>query len=166
MVRWVAALLVAATLATPVAAASAAGSGSGPDPVEPVRAALYHALMAEIMTTGVETTTEQARWSIGPVNPYPALEADKVIAACIDWGETSLAAVAWHGYAYFYDRTQSRPLDDPARLAQLEARARDHCRQYEATADCFCYMVDRNGRNALRLPEWFVEANLPGRARR
>ncbi|MEX2632375.1 MAG: hypothetical protein WD341_20800 [Tistlia sp.] len=151
-------------LALPSGPAAAATPESGP--LEQVRAALYHALMAEILGTGIETASEGAARSIGPVNPYPSIQADKVVAACINWENSSLGAVEWHGYAYYYDSAQSRPQDDPEQLVKLEARAKEHCRQYEAAADCYCRTVDVNERNALELPAWFVEAHLSGHARR
>lgn len=153
-------LLAGAGLAPAEAAERTAG------PAEQVRAALYHSLMTEIMMTGVETATRNARWSIGATNPYPAIAADKVISACINWDDTTIDQVDWHGYAYFYDRSQAQPEDDAETLAALEERANGYCARYAAMNDCYCQLVDSNGRNALHLPEWFLGTHLPGQARR
>ncbi len=155
-------LCLAAALAPAAAGPAPAAEGARTDRVEQVRWALYHRLMADILLTGVKTATEGARWSIGEVNPYPAIASDKVIAACINWDATTPDAVDWYGYAYYYDTGQSRAEYDIVKLEQLEQRANDYCAQYEATNDCFCQIVDRNGFNALRLPEWFVDSRLGG----
>lgn len=158
--RFAGILLLAAWLP---AAAPALPAAAEADPRAQVRAALYHTLMAEIMKTGVESASDGARWSIGEVNPYPALTGDKVISACINWDNTTLGAVDWYGYAYYYDRSGDRPTGEAARLERLEERAQAFCRRYEATSDCWCQPVDRNGRNALAVPEWFLRSRLERR---
>lgn len=164
------AILLTAAQAAP--AKAAAPESAAPESAAQLRAALYHALMAEILSTGVESASEGARWSLGPVNPYPSLRGDKVISACIDWDGTTLEAVDWSGYAYYYDRAPGldrgqAPRDGgSARLKELEERAQAFCRRYEAVADCWCQLVDRNGRNALTPPEWFLRSRLPQAERR
>ncbi|WP_085126062.1 hypothetical protein [Tistlia consotensis] len=129
-----------------------------------MRAALYHMLMAEILKTGVETATDNARWSIGKVNPYPGLKGDKVIAACVNWDKTSLDQIDWYGYAYYYDRAEPRRSGDEKHMKLLEDTAKDDCRRYEATNPCRCQVVDRNDTDALSLPEWFVRAHIRPKA--
>ncbi|SMF77792.1 hypothetical protein SAMN06265365_13818 [Tistlia consotensis] len=155
------AVLVLTVLLAPAAARAAEPVA---DPAQQVRAALYHMLMAEILKTGVETATDNARWSIGKVNPYPGLKGDKVIAACVNWDKTSLDQIDWYGYAYYYDRAEPRRSGDEKHMKLLEDTAKDDCRRYEATNPCRCQVVDRNDTDALSLPEWFVRAHIRPKA--
>jgi hypothetical protein len=93
------------------------------------------------------------------VSIYPEYQAEtneRALAACIDWGKSTLEKI---DVQLVRAVTESTHTDAPIPGSHLMREAMSYCNGARAQykLDCKCFPADRSGKSALKIPDSFLE---------
>ena len=85
------------------------------------------------------------------VATYASLNEPKVMAICIDWDAPTVLGIHVHNVFVTYTGVTS---DRPIFAGQLAQDVKRRCKKWAKSEkiDCTCQMMDKNGKNVLKVP--------------
>ena len=85
------------------------------------------------------------------VPEYETLRESKVMTVCIEWDRPTPPSISIHQVFVTYEDPHT---DIPVFINKLQQDALQKCERWASSknANCTCQMLDKNGKNALRIP--------------